>query len=522
MKIIIKCCLLGIILNLSGCFEIEEECTLNPDGSGKLRFSYIVPAVSLLESYDSLDDMAKNYIEKTLLDSSGVDAWTDVTYEVLEYEKIKIDATVYFKDYNKLGIKPGKFSVSKTDFSVETTGERISIKEVEKNEHAVIEPIAGEALEQKVNEVYAQSQQLLPEMEVLLADYYVKQTFILPGKLDRVVNFSLDRDKIYAVIEGAKVVDLFQQTMGNKEWLRANLHTFSESNNFLEELSSKVFNEMIYGEAALLEASATNLKQAFDYEAEVQMARNHFAVMLEELGIKDSMPIVDKTGNGVAVAHAEVYKLEWIRKKIDGYGNEPGITFGVFVELNQPVLNLTGGNLKALVDLNGEDILPGESFDREIHFVNLYDNGRTATFNFDVEGLERAGLQSAFITFVASQAGSLATETVDMSSFGTGSKSDGGSMKLEIAEQGFHYDNRSTLEIEFPLAYETVKHVYFYDAAGKSLPVEQVGSSYSSNKTCHIRYAFPDTVPDSGKIEVEYYTDIKRFFVDVELSDVVF
>ena len=46
----------------------------------------------------------RNTVKKFLENSSGVDAWSDVTYEELGFDQFRFKGTAYFRDLNEVNI----------------------------------------------------------------------------------------------------------------------------------------------------------------------------------------------------------------------------------------------------------------------------------------------------------------------------------------------------------------------------------------------------------------------------------
>ncbi|MBL4845415.1 MAG: hypothetical protein JKY65_07815 [Planctomycetes bacterium] len=90
--------LLLVGLGLSGCFEVEDEWVLNPDGSGK-----VTRVVTLKPRGKPATVWAKLGMRR----AKGVDAWADFKSETLEDGRLRLQATAYFKDLNTVDFKLG-------------------------------------------------------------------------------------------------------------------------------------------------------------------------------------------------------------------------------------------------------------------------------------------------------------------------------------------------------------------------------------------------------------------------------
>ena len=85
---------------MAGKFETEEEYTLNPDGTGKVRIT---------ASYQGGDPGGglKGPMAKTLEESGGIDAWSDFSFEQTGEGLVQFTGTAYFRDISAVDIKFG-------------------------------------------------------------------------------------------------------------------------------------------------------------------------------------------------------------------------------------------------------------------------------------------------------------------------------------------------------------------------------------------------------------------------------
>ncbi len=96
-----------IILALltGGCIQIEEEFSINPDGTGKVKYvSETNYAFTLNSDNETEKEKALATVRDILEKSKGVSAWKDVSYKIMGEDRIKFTGTAYFKDISKLKI----------------------------------------------------------------------------------------------------------------------------------------------------------------------------------------------------------------------------------------------------------------------------------------------------------------------------------------------------------------------------------------------------------------------------------
>ncbi len=83
---------------LAGCLDLDEEYSINPDGSGKVKIKCAVAPMRFTTSKKSPEELLKSDVRETLEKCGGVDAWTDVTAVQRDDGKIAFSGTAYFKD----------------------------------------------------------------------------------------------------------------------------------------------------------------------------------------------------------------------------------------------------------------------------------------------------------------------------------------------------------------------------------------------------------------------------------------
>lgn len=106
MRQVIKILLFMTVMGgLAGCFEIEQEFTLNPDGSGKVRIHSVFPATVFMGGLDvEPEEMVRRSAQSIMELSEGIDAWREVSFKLTDEGKMLFAGTAYFKDIAKLNI----------------------------------------------------------------------------------------------------------------------------------------------------------------------------------------------------------------------------------------------------------------------------------------------------------------------------------------------------------------------------------------------------------------------------------
>ena len=91
-------------LLLCSCYETEQDFTLNPDGSGKVRHECSFQNIRMSNEPDDSPEALQAAIAKVIKDSKGVDAWRDVSFKRLDDGRLWFQGTAYFKNLAELEI----------------------------------------------------------------------------------------------------------------------------------------------------------------------------------------------------------------------------------------------------------------------------------------------------------------------------------------------------------------------------------------------------------------------------------
>src|SRR4051812_48773441 len=92
----------AFLLLMSGCVEVTQTFTLNPNGSGKVKYDLVMPAE--LGTFDLGDkkkektpqELLQAALEKSLTKSKGVTAWKDVSIKWTDDGRLHFVGTAYF------------------------------------------------------------------------------------------------------------------------------------------------------------------------------------------------------------------------------------------------------------------------------------------------------------------------------------------------------------------------------------------------------------------------------------------
>jgi VHL beta domain len=336
----------GLLPFLAGCIDTNDQFTVNPDGSGKVVHEAILTTISM--NNQTPQDALKGNIKRILQNTTGVDAWKDVTYKIQDDGKTYFKGTAYFPDINNLKIDNLGTTISNLDkVSFQMQGPDHMILEFKGQANAQQKPAgpvtAPKTQEEIDKEIAKQKQQyqltVRPLLTTVMASLRVRKSFILPGQIETVTNFQKNADGSFGIdFEGSKILGVMDDLVNDQAYL---LKVIKEGGNFTDGKSADInmMNEKLYGQAGPVRAVlAGPFKPLFDYDHEMQEAKKEYIKIRNDLDINNpaspdfnSMPgskvsIILKNGTtveGKVVEKTKDYvKLEFQGMALTYYNDE--------------------------------------------------------------------------------------------------------------------------------------------------------------------------------------------------------
>jgi len=290
--------ILAIACLLSGCLKGMQEYTINPNGSGKVHYKIIKPLDGLSgfgarqkgNQNISPEEKAKKAASKILEQAKGVHIWKDVSYSVINGEKLKFEGIAYFESLSRLKIGDGKKS-SGINFEKGKDGSMfLEIKDPKnKKETKPPQPIelSEEALKEKVEEAKAKLNQSIQFLSMFMKDLEQEMVFHLPGKIASSTNLEkVNENTVKFVLDGPKYINAMKQFAGDEAWLKKQILAGKKIGK--EAPSSSDLIEKLFGEKGPIKANiagqSKELKNLFDFEKEIKEAKKHHKEMMQKLG----------------------------------------------------------------------------------------------------------------------------------------------------------------------------------------------------------------------------------------------
>jgi hypothetical protein len=278
-----------------GCFEIKQDTTLNPDGSGKAVVEYTMPDMPDMNMSPSGTPAAapdpevalKQFAKDTMDKSQGVEAWSDVSLKRQDDGRMTFKGTAYFKSI--ADFKVGQGQEKPLTWTKDEKGGVLTLKGPGGPEGPKTTPtptMTDEQVAKLVEAAQAQYQQARPMMEMMLAKMKMEMTFRLPGKVSETAGFQKQADgSVKLAIEGAKMLAVQDEMMKDKAALAAEIKAGRSAGK-----NDAAVMEKLFGTKGDFTARVTGeMKPAFDYAAEAKAAKDAQPKMIEKLGL-DKVP----------------------------------------------------------------------------------------------------------------------------------------------------------------------------------------------------------------------------------------
>ncbi len=496
---------------LAGCFETKQEFTLNPDGSGKVVHASTFQAMDIMGGGkgDSAKQ-AKAAASELLTKSKGVDAWRDVSYEVLEDGRIAFKGTAYFRSLSDLDI-PNQ-TMLEFDWARDGGNGTLTLraKDGPQGKKTAAKPAPENLTPQqaaaKIKEARAKYQQMKPMMAMIMGAMKHEVVFHLPGRAGKTAGFQKDGGALTLAFDGAKMMAAMEALINDDTWMTRNSGMMDpEAGPPMDEEMSK----LLFGEKGPVQATVTGLgNAAFDYEAEVASAREEFAALQQQLG----------TGPVAAAAPAQSGELKSVRVlgvrlvrevpeglSVRPFNEEPGYAVALLAELPGSVLALTEEcALETAVADDGSDLLPESEWSRRISFPSLSEDKTHVMFDARLAlpgpGVKGIREVSGHLQFTVASG----TKEVDL-----------GFAKLAAGAAGKEFEahveslDGQNLELKLSLSPDDIKALFLVVGGNKTELNRRGYSGFNDSYT----YTFESEqgFPPKAKLVVETYADLQTF-----------
>ena len=514
--------MLALLLATIGCIELDEEFTLNPDGSGKVAVHWIGSPLDF-GAGKGAEARAKSFLKDEVTQCEGVDAWQDVSCVVRPDGKYEFKGTAYFRDASQLKLHNSGLSVIALKASKDAEGNLVIRNDPEQKRGAGKRTLSDEEAKQELTEERAQYRSSKPMMQGMLGELRVSARVNLPGKVGDASNFKRTSDtSVQIELEGKKLIAAMDELMMDDAWMLKQIRESGGLQNAAPD--DEVVAQKVFGEKGPVRATTTGeLHQLFDYEAEAGVARAAWDEFAQSLGAGPLGPI-GPPAQGGDFKSLRVSGVRYVFENDSERGlgfDSPGLTVSFIGELPGTVLKMKELEVHKAVTDTGENLLSGA--DDQSSFLQVQLSTDNAAVAFDVRlalpGKQAKGFGeiSGVLTYLTSGA----TKEVDLglTEFKAGAAGTQFGATINSVEESQMDDGRQSLELQVELPTEQIKSIVFKDEAGGVLETMGAGS-WSIGDTTTYTFTFADTFPAKGKVIVNVYDDIKAYEIPFKVENV--
>jgi hypothetical protein len=486
---------------LPGCFEVDQEYTLNPDGSGK-----VVHKVKQPDLMGQGASRLKEILKEQLTSAEGVDAWSDVSVELTDDGSTLFTGTAYFSDLNSLKLEGGDAFRFRWDAAA-GGAHRLSMATGETGS----DPAGAPNTEAEIREARTEWNQMRPMMQGLLGSLRWRATFHLPGNVsDRasfetsgpsVVTFSMTGDRYFQVMDELMSDEAFLEGQAKQGSLSG---LMDPGGDLPPDLVTRMFGEN--GVYALVPSS----RPQFDYASAVTAAQDDFDSMMTSLPVEAPKQIAPPARGG----DFKSVKVVGTGFVTDGSGwKREGATVAISAELPGSVITAEEGILLVATSDDGTNLLPEQEWDRQIS-VSLDSDDQT-TVSFELSTLLPPHGAKGFREIsglVYYKTASAPDEEVELfSSLEPGTRGSRFGATLGDYEPGY-MEGTEHVNVSIDLPREEISEIVFLDAAGRPVGAEVMSTSWSSDSTS-LSYSLDGTFPRNGKAIIKVRKELTTYEV---------
>jgi hypothetical protein len=493
---------------LPGCFEVDQEYTLNPDGSGR-----VIHRVKQPDLMGQGASRLKEILKEQLTSAEGVDAWSDVSVELTDDGSTLFTGTAYFSDLNSLKLEGGDAFRFRWDAAAGGV-RRLSLVTGDTSSG----PAGAPNTEAEIREARTEWTQMRPMMQGLLGSLKWRATFHLPGAVSDFASFDMSGTSVVTFnLTGDRYFQGMDELMSDEAFLAAQAKQgalaglMEPGGDLPPELVTRMFGED--GVYALVSTSSPQ----FDYASAVAAAHDDFDSMMTSLPVEAPKQIVPPARGG----DFRSVKVVGTGFVTDGSGwRREGATVTISAELPGSVLAAEEGILLVATSDDGTDLLPEQEWDRQIS-VSLDSEDRT-TVSFELStrlpphGAKGFRELSGLVYYKTASA---PDEEVELfSSLEPGTRGSRFGAVLGDYDDGY-MEGTEHLNVSIDLPREEIAEIVFLDAAGRPIGADLMSTSWSSNSTS-LGYSLDGAFPRNGKAVIRVRKELTTYEVPFKATNV--
>lgn len=521
------------VIFLAGCLEVEEEYTLNPDGSGKVlhRAWFQNVNLNLTGNEPDPEEQMREAVQTLLTESEGIEAWKDVQFRLGSDGRIHFSGVAYFPSIDDVKFKHGGISADLLSFSWESQPDGTAVLGLRSDEgveddlapDVEIDDMEAEMAKQRTTYL-----QMKPMMMGMMGGMKARATIRLPAEPTSVSSFQqLEDGRVSIALDGEKLIENINAFIMDDERIKEMIlegKSIQDAQKMEDMMAGEIFG--VDGPVRVVVGPGQPL---FDYAAEVGAAQSAFPGLLQDLGLEGaSVPPVS-----IPVDSGDGFTEVWVAgvRRVGDTGSQtarpfnwnPGYTVSLAARLTGRALSVVGGVFEEATTLDGKSLLREQSFDREIRNGRVSDDGQLLIIECqlndpgEARGLKRV---AGTVEYLVAEG----EEQIDLgfARLAIGEKGKEAAATItEIEEKTWGNTTHHIMEMKLKLVPDHLKEVRMLNAAGSLITDIRIQSRMTSGKddtTLAVRSEEP--IPEAGKVLLVKHANLKQFEVPFEVEDV--
>ncbi|MEN6384815.1 MAG: tetratricopeptide repeat protein [Phycisphaerales bacterium] len=261
------------LLPVAGCIQGQATVSLNSDGSGKIFIETVIdPCTS--QSYGDVWQSYRTYltqIKNTLMQTEGIDSWSEVEWKILPNGKYYFTAKAWFNSINKVAFHLGQFRGNLNAYLEDVNGTKtLSLKSLKSQAEEKAWEKQNSALRYKL---------FASDMTGILSTLKLDLIFILPSPPENIQSFEkIEENTIHYLVSGKRLSYLLDYISQNGLYQLADRWNYDK----VEFLNNELI-PLYLEKAGEPNATFKSDKNLFDYAKEISATKKDIVKILENL-----------------------------------------------------------------------------------------------------------------------------------------------------------------------------------------------------------------------------------------------
>ncbi len=486
--------------------ELHHDFTFNPDGSGRVTVRWSGPGGA---GAPSPDDFVRSELERC----QGVEAWADVQCGP-EDDRLVFSGTAWFRDITALRFFCQGFHVSLLDFQVLANPDGGITVAAQGLRRDAAPTLAADATPAEVRASLASEREKMAGARGFLAELFgnlvCRAVLRLPGPLlDPVPGERIDANAVQVEYHGAKLVTALDRLLDDDAALERMLRTSGASPEAALEL---------LGESGPVElTTGPDVAPAFDFEAEVAMAREAFAAFSANLQVAAPADEPAELLPARVLGCKLVFEADGSRDLAPFGQNFTGASLSIGLELPVAALDIEDACYTRAVADCGTDVTTEDEWNRRVHFPKRTTDGGTVCLEFNLAMPQGSrGLAELHGRFVALTSDGSEDQDLGFAELTAGAAGTVHGAQLVAANQ--EDENRWSFEILVHVAQKRILGCRLVGDDGE-LALEQSGYSSCNDETT-MNYRAEGTLPANARMVMTFASELRRRVYGFELGPI--